>query len=112
MPGVYFQALEAGGPAEKAGMKVGDIIVGLGDREIASTSDLDAAKKGFHAGDTTTIRVYRSGEYLDFTITFGDMNDATGTVSGETEQPRRQQPGGYDYYDYFSELINELNPFG
>ena len=117
VPGVYFQALEAGGPAEKAGLKVGDIIVGLGEYEIASTSDLDAAKKHFHAGDTTTIRVYRSGEYVDLTITLGDMNDATGTVAGEAEQPRqeqpsRQQPGGYSYYDYFSELINELNPFG
>ena len=115
VPGVYFQALEAGGPAEKAGMKVGDIIVGLGDKEVASTNDLDAAKRGFHAGDTTTIRVYRSGDYLDLTITFGDMNDATGTTGGERaaqEQPRRQQPDVYDYYDYFSELINELNPFG
>ena len=115
VPGVYFQALEAGGPAEKAGLQVGDIIVGLGGHEIASTSDLDAAKKHFHAGDTTTIRVYRSGEFLDLTITLGDMNDATGTASGGTEQPRqeqRQQPGVYDYYDYFSEFFNELNPFG
>ena len=70
--GACVQKVNEGSCAEKAGIKVGDMITALGDREVISVESLKSAKKIFKAGDTTTVTVYRSGEYLTLTITFDE----------------------------------------
>lgn len=70
VPGVYVYDVQSGSAAEKAGLQSGDIVVALGGVDIGSTSELNAVKQEYKAGDTTTIRVYRSGEYHDLIITF------------------------------------------
>ena len=58
--------------AEKAGMIVGDIIVGLGETEVDSMDSLKFALRRYRAGDTTTITVWRDGEQMELTITFDE----------------------------------------
>lgn len=125
VPGVYFQGIEPGSAAEKAGLKVGDIIVGLGGKEIADLEDLTSAKRGFKVGDTTTLRVYRAGEYMDLSITFAqEMDDAAATSRQQAPAAGSQSGGsqsggdspnggsGYDpFYDYFYDFFGG-NPFG
>ncbi|MEZ6090742.1 MAG: PDZ domain-containing protein [Pirellulaceae bacterium] len=41
--GVYVASVEKGGPAEKAGISAGDVIVSVGDRDVGRVSDLMAA---------------------------------------------------------------------
>jgi serine protease Do len=67
--GVYVKAVNAGSCAEKAGLVTGDIITALGDQEVASTDELASAKKKFSAGDTTTVTVYRNGQYVKLELT-------------------------------------------
>ena len=70
--GAYVYNVESGGCAEKCGLAAGDIITELGGETIGSYSDLSSAIKGFKAGQSTEIVVYRAGEYEKLEITFDE----------------------------------------
>jgi S1-C subfamily serine protease len=57
------------GPAAKGGMQIGDSIVKVGDKNIASQDDLAAALATYFAGDKVTMRVKRGNEEKDLEIT-------------------------------------------
>jgi predicted metalloprotease with PDZ domain len=56
------------GPADKAGIKVGDRIVGLGDQEIKSFEDLRVRIGAYKAGDEVEIRYVRDKEEKTVTV--------------------------------------------
>jgi membrane-associated protease RseP (regulator of RpoE activity) len=43
VPGAYIGSVHPGSPAEAAGLKIGDVIVAVGDKPIASVDDLTIA---------------------------------------------------------------------
>ncbi len=72
--GVYVEGVDADTPAEAAGMKTGDIIVGIGEYTVKSLSELDKALRNFKAHQTTTIFVYRNRQVLELSITLAEKN--------------------------------------
>ena len=74
--GVYVRSVEDNSPAAKAGLKKGDIIVGLGEYETPTLASLDRALRNFEPDDTTTIQVYRNRKVLELTITFASKHQA------------------------------------
>lgn len=71
--GAYVYSVDPGSSAEKAGLRPGDIITGLGDADVSCYDDLSSAVKSFSAGDTTEVRIYRAGENLTVSITFDEL---------------------------------------
>ncbi len=65
--GVFITDVEAGSPAETAGLLAGDIIVDVNDTVITSTSQLQNVIGQHKAGDTLSIKVYRAPGILDIT---------------------------------------------
>ena len=70
--GAYVYSVEPNSPAEAAGLKMGDIITKLNDTDIRSTADLTNTQKNYRAGETVTLTVYRSSEYMEIQLTFGE----------------------------------------
>lgn len=70
--GAKVQEVTAGGAAEKAGVKAGDVIVKLGDQTVTSASELMAAVRQLPAGAKTTVEVVRNGKNNTFQVTLGD----------------------------------------
>jgi serine protease Do len=70
--GVYIRDVTPGSAAENAGLAVGDIIIGLGDKDINSLEILRLALRDYRAQDTTTITVWRDSVILDLTISFDE----------------------------------------
>lgn len=70
--GAYIQAVDENSCAGTAGINVGDIITKIDEHEIKSTADLKTAKKLYSAGDTASLTIYRSGEYIELSITFDE----------------------------------------
>ncbi|QDU95511.1 serine endoprotease [Lignipirellula cremea] len=66
--GVLVLDVMPGSPADKAGVRSGDILVGLGQTRIATAAQLNAAIHGFERGDTATLRVVRNGRAGDITV--------------------------------------------
>jgi len=72
VPGAYVSSVDADSCAQKAGLKIGDIITMLGDKEVNKVSDLLSAKRGYKAGETASLKIWRGGEYIELTIVFDE----------------------------------------
>lgn len=104
--GVFVYSTESGGAGERAGLQLGDVITKVNDTAITSMTDLSAAKKGFKAGDTVTLTVYRNGEYITLDLTFDEQPQTTGEDTATDSQQDNQQQGGQDYSDMFRDFYN------
>ena len=104
--GAFVYSVEDGSPAAQAGLQLGDVITAIDGTDIASMDDLMAAKKGYAAGDTSELTVYRQGETITLSLTWGATPADQQTASQEqAEQDTTQNGGGYtnpyDLFEYF-----------
>ena len=67
--GVQLNGVRDGSPADKAGLKAGDIIVKFGDLTVKSVQDYTVALSGHKPGDIVKIVVQRGKETLTLTAT-------------------------------------------
>lgn len=68
-PGLLIEHIHPGGPAEAAGLRRGDLLVGSGDRDIRSISCLAEAIRA--SGGDVTLRVRRGDQTTEVTIPAG-----------------------------------------
>ena len=111
--GVFVYSVVEGGAGEKAGLRLGDVITKMGDKTLTSRQDLSAAMKGYRAGDTVTLTVYRGGQYIEVELTFDAQPQNTGSEEDNTQSGGNnggnggsgQMPGNWDnwqdFYNYF-----------
>lgn len=69
--GAYINSLTAGGPAEKAGLQEGDVVVKVGDEKITSSSDLVLAVRSHNPNDQVEVTYLRDGKEAMATVTLG-----------------------------------------
>lgn len=116
--GVFVYSVEKGSAADKAGLKMGDVITKVDDTDIATSEDLVAAKKSYSAGDTSTFTIYRDGKTQTVKVTWGSVPANQKTDSKENTQQNTQSGNnnGNSYYgngsmdDLFNYFFN--NGFG
>ena len=77
--GVFVYSVVEGGAGDKAGLRLGDVITKMNDKTLTSRQDLSAAMKGYRAGDTVTLTVYRGGQYIEVELTFDTQPQTTGS---------------------------------
>ena len=101
--GARVEEVTPGYCAEAAGVKAGDIIVGLGGHKVENITDLTRALRKFKAGDTTEIVVFRSGAEVKLTITLDEKPNNTVTAApNDAGQGKMPENGDYDeWHDYF-----------
>ncbi len=81
------------GPAARAGLRPGDVILKVNDQDVQSTPDLIAAIDGFKARDKVNLRILRGEQELDAVAVLAQRGDfAFHTSYGEDREPRGQQP--------------------
>ena len=68
--GVRADGVTDGKPAQKAGIKAGDIIIQLGDNNIASLENYMQALGKFKKGEKTKVKFKRGNETLEATVEF------------------------------------------
>lgn len=71
--GALVQRVEPGGPADKAGLEAGDIVLKFNGTSIEKTSDLPRLVGNTKPGARTTVTVWRKGAKRDLTITVAEM---------------------------------------
>lgn len=69
--GDYVQGIVADSPAQKAGIKTGDIITKIDGSGINDTSDVGSFISEKKVGDTVTVTVWRNGKTSDLKVTLG-----------------------------------------
>ena len=78
--GAMVGSVEAGGPAEKAGIEPGDIITKFEGRTIEKMGDLPRIVGAIKPGQKAALQVFRRGSYRDLTVT---------VVEFEADRPRK-----------------------
>lgn len=67
--GVYIKSVEDFSPAEKAGLKAGDVIIKADGKSITTMDELNEIKNSHQIGDTMTLTVNRNGNNKDISVT-------------------------------------------
>jgi serine protease Do len=66
--GIYVSSVDEFSPAEKGGLKIGDIIVKCDGKEAKTFDELKAIKETKNAGDTMNIEVIRDKKTVDLSV--------------------------------------------
>ena len=77
MDGVLVSAVEPGGPAAKAGLEPGDVILALDDEEVTSSIDLPARVAAIKPGTSIRLMVFHRGYTKAVNVTVGKLRDAS-----------------------------------
>ncbi len=72
---MLLSGVSAGSPAEAAGIGGGDIIIGLGEHDVADLYALTEALRAHAPGDRVRVVVIREGEEVEFEVVLGDRSD-------------------------------------
>ncbi|MEV5142975.1 trypsin-like peptidase domain-containing protein [Streptomyces sp. NPDC052727] len=71
--GVAVVTVRAGGAADRAGLRAGDIITGLGDRPVTTITSLAEALADDKPGQRTTVTYQRDGTEKTVEVTLGEQ---------------------------------------
>ena len=81
--GVLVQQIQPGGPAEKAGIMVGDIITAVDGRAIKDGDDLVSEITSRRPGSAIRLGYLRDGKQADATVTIGDLEKVFADQGGQ-----------------------------
>lgn len=104
--GVFVYSVEEGGAAERAGLKMGDVILKVDDNEIKTMEDLTSVKKQYAAGDTSVLTIYREKQEMTVELTWDAVpaDQQNNQVQQEQSQNNNQygDPYGNPYGGYYN----------
>jgi S1-C subfamily serine protease len=73
---VVITSMWANGPAAKAGLKPGDMIIGVGERRVKTQEEFYRTMWGLGgAGSDVPVKVFRDGQAIDFIVKSGNRYD-------------------------------------
>ncbi len=84
--GAIVDQLTAGGPAEQAGLKSGDIVVGVGGHDVQSAADLTRQVALAHPGEAIDLDIQRGGETRHVVIRSG-LRPSEASLASNGNQP-------------------------
>ena len=110
--GALVSNVEAGSPADKAGIEAGDIILKFDGKKIEKSSDLPRAVGGTKPGTASTVTVFRRGSTKDYPIMVGEFEPDRAAQKATPEKatpPNAAQLLGLTVSDLTDALKKELN---
>lgn len=70
--GLLLVSVEPGGPADKAGLFLGDVVTGIGGQPVRHLDDLLGALTSDRVGTSVPVRIVRGGAMRDVSVTVGE----------------------------------------
>jgi serine protease Do len=87
--GALVRGIEAGSPADKAGLEPGDIITRFDGKAIDKAADLPRMVGGTKPGTRSNLTVFRRGAHKDLAITVAELEPVkTGKVTAQAEETK------------------------
>jgi serine protease Do len=90
--GALVRSVEQGGPAEKAGIEVGDIIRKFADKQIERSSDLPRIVGNTKPDTPVKMEIWRRGAARTITVTVGEMTPDRTASAGPRGAPVPEKP--------------------
>jgi serine protease Do len=106
--GVVVTGVQNDGPAAKAGLKQGDVIVSLNGTPIKDGDDLVAKVAATPVGDGVTVRYIRDRKELETKVTIGDRSKVFADLLGTSEEEGQPEKEGTEAK--FGVTIQNITP--
>jgi serine protease Do len=85
--GALVAGVTGGGPAAKAGVETGDVIVAFDDKPIAEMRDLPRRVADTPVGDPASVKVWRKGQTKTFRLTLGRLEESEDKTAAGAPAP-------------------------
>src|SRR5579863_1662536 len=89
--GALVSSVESGGPADKAGVQPGDIILKFNGQNVETATDLPRMVGDTKPGTKATITVWRKGQTRDLPVTIAEMQPDKTTKADDKKPPVPKQ---------------------
>jgi serine protease Do len=107
--GALVNAITAGSAAEKAGVKVGDVILAFGGVDVVQSPDLPPMVGATAPGSKVDLSVFRDGKTLTLPVTVGELaRDATAQAGATGDSAGGSNPLGLVVDDLTAEQRQQL----
>jgi len=103
--GALVNAVEKGGPADKAGVEAGDVILKFDGKTVGNSSDLPRIVGGTRPGSKVQLQVWRKGASKDLTVTVAEIPEEKTAQRG----PKRSKPAELSA-NRLGLVLSELTP--
>jgi serine protease Do len=109
--GALVRSVEAGGPAEKAGVEPGDIITRFDGRAVEKSGDLPRIVGAVKPGSKASLQVFRRGAYKELSVTVAEVEPdrVRRTADAETKPQPTKTSLGIGVSDLSDANKRELN---
>ena len=94
--GAYVAEVTEGSPADAAGIKEGDVLIGIGNTEITSADGAILAVRSHSIGETVPVTVMRGSEQLTMDVTLGSDEALQEQQNQGTDSPDSGSPDTSD----------------
>ena len=106
--GAVLESVTPGLPAARAGIEMGDVVVGLNGHPIRSQTQFMEELARLRPGDKARLDIIRYGQRLQKTIELGEFERAAPRVAQRTERPRSRDLLGFSVVQITPELAQRL----
>jgi serine protease Do len=93
--GAKIVHIEPGSPAARAGLQLGDVIVGVDNKPVDSSSELQLQLAELEPGATVPLRIYRGGKEVTVPVQLGMIQ--TGSVPPAPPPPTGEHAPGLGF---------------
>lgn len=97
--GAIVSEVFKGDPAERAGIRAGDVVTEINGKKIKDTHELLLSIASFHVGDKVSIKVIRDGREMIFQVTVVERKDQPEVAAAK---------GGA--YEQFGLAVEDITP--
>jgi serine protease Do len=88
--GALIASVEAGGPADKAGIKTGDVILAMDGKPVERSNELPPRVANVKPGNKTTFEVWRDGKKQQIAVTVGELKQDKIAAAGGGREPQKE----------------------
>ncbi len=103
--GAVVNSVERGGPADKAGLEPGDVILKFDGKAINASADLPRLVAATRPGAKALVQVWRKGAYRDIAVVVGEMQEERQVAARQGKQRAPEQAA-----NRLGLVVSELTP--
>ncbi len=109
--GVFISSVIAGKAADKAGIKAGDVVLKVNDREVNLPNQLQATIGKYNPGDEVMLEIWRDGDNKKINVTLEGREEEGTTAAAESKDPERKSlPNlGFRVRDLNNEQLSSMD---
>lgn len=106
--GAVMAAVTPGQPADRAGIQMGDVVVGLNGNPIRTQAQFMEELARLRPGQRATLDVIRYGQRMQKTVTLGEFENENRPVAARPSRPRSEELLGFSAVQITPQIAQQL----